>query len=53
MKRISSLLLALFLTVFSLITQSAAVCAATEITSPSAIVMEASTGQVIYEKKRD
>ncbi|MCD7863568.1 MAG: D-alanyl-D-alanine carboxypeptidase [Lachnospiraceae bacterium] len=50
MKRISSLLLALFLTAFSLITQSAAVCAATEITSPSAIVMEASTGQVIYEK---
>ncbi len=50
MKKCSSLFLAFFIPFISIFSQSVSVSAAMEITSPSAIVMEASTGQIIYEK---
>ncbi len=50
MKKLSSLFLAFFILFSCVLHQTVTVSAALEITSPSAIVMEASTGKVIYEK---
>ncbi len=50
MKKISYLFLAFFILLPCVLLQTVTVSAAMEITSPAAIVMEASTGQVIYEK---
>ncbi|MCD7750559.1 MAG: D-alanyl-D-alanine carboxypeptidase [Lachnospiraceae bacterium] len=50
MKKLFSRFLVLLTVSACVISNSFSVSAATEITSPSAIVMEASTGQVIYEK---
>ncbi len=50
MKKISYLFLAFFILLPCVLLQTVTVSAAMEITSPAAIVMEASTDQVIYEK---
>ncbi len=50
MKKISYLFLAFFILLPCVLLQTVTVSGAMEITSPAAIVMEASTGQVIYEK---
>ncbi|MCD7738142.1 MAG: D-alanyl-D-alanine carboxypeptidase [Lachnospiraceae bacterium] len=50
MKKTLSLLLSVLTAICCFFSQNISAAAATEITSPSAIVMEASTGQIVYEK---